>query len=309
MATQKRYDVAIVGGGPAGLTAGIWLSRFLHRVAIFDKGDPRNWKTQGVHGFLGHDGIRPALLRRRGRQECRRYGADLVDLPITHAEAQGPESLYLATEEGHEFNARRLLLATGICDRWPEIPGLQRCFGTSVHTCPNCDGFESRQTPVVVLGAGERAALVALAMLTWTDQVRICTHGASPTFDELTAATLRRQEIPVDELPIDCLLQTHRMVHHLQLIDGTLRRCEHIFLAMGQRGRDNLADQLGCRRDENGFVIVDDHHHSTVWNVFAVGDLTPGPQMAIRAAAEAAEASLSIHHSLIPEDRRVHRRC
>lgn len=301
--------MAIVGAGPAGLSAGIWLSRYLHDVVIFDSGDPRNWETEGIHGFLGHEGIRPAELRRRGRNDCRRYGATLVDAHIDRAFAEGPDHFELSSDEAGDFRAHRLLLAMGIRDNWPDIPGLDRCYGTTVHTCPNCDGFESKDSRTAVIGAGPTAASVALALKTWTDDIMICTHGLEPTFDEPTRQTLQRVGITVNTTPITMLEEDHRELRFIDFADGRTARCEHLFIAMGQHGRDDIGAQLGCDRDELGFIVVDSHHHTSVWNVFAAGDITPGAQLAVRAAAGGCEAALSIHHSLIPSERRVHREC
>ena len=215
----------------------------------------------------------------------------------------------LSTDIAGDFRARRLLLATGIRDHWPDIPGLNRCYGTTVHTCPNCDGYESRDTRTAVIGAGPTAATVALALTTWTDKILICTNGEEPTFDQAISETLERVGIAVDTDPIALLEEDHRQLRSIDFADGHSARCEHLFIAMGQHGRDDVGAQLGCDRDELGFVVVDAHHHTSVRNVFAAGDITPGAQLAIRAGAGGCEASLSIHHSLIPEHRRVHRDC
>lgn len=306
---QREFDVAIVGAGPAGLSAGIWLARFLHDVVIIDSGDPRNWEAQEVHGFLGFERVRPAELRGRGRQSCREYGATLLDAHIERAYRHGPQRFELLTDDDRTIQARRLLLTMGIHDDWPDIPGLDRCYGTTVHTCPNCDGYESQQTSTAVIGDGPKAISVALALTTWTDQITICTHGAPPRFDEATCETLERLQIEVITKPIELLEEDHRQLQSIHFADDHTLECQHLFIAMGQHARDHIGAQVGCNRDEYGFITIDAHHHTSVWNVFAAGDITPGAQLAIRAAAGGAEAALSIHHSLIPTERRVHRKC
>ncbi len=306
--THHEVDVAIIGGGPAGLCAGIWLGRFLHDVAVIDSGDPRNWKAQEIHGYLGASKVRPADMRHRGRQACRSYNIELLDDRVEQATHHGREHFELTTTGGRNVEARRVLICTGIRDRWPDIPGLERCYGTSIHTCPNCDGFESRDQRCAVIGSTAKAADVALAMLTWTDQVFICTHGASPDFQG-AQPTLDEAGVEVLTEPVESLDERDGQLKAIQFSRGHSERCGHIFLAMGQHARDDVGAHLGCRRDERGFIIIDDHHHTSVYNVFAAGDVTPGAQMAVRAAAGGAEAALSVHHSLIPEHRRVHRRC
>src|SRR3954469_5367132 len=128
---HDKMDVAIVGGGPAGLTASIWLGRYLHRVVLIDSGDPRNWETRGVNGFLGMPGIRPAELRGRGRDEARAAGATLVDDICETVRCIDEETFELALANGDTLRARRLLLAIGVRDVWPEIPGLQPVYGAN----------------------------------------------------------------------------------------------------------------------------------------------------------------------------------
>lgn len=306
----QEFDVVIVGGGPAGLSAGIWLARFMHKVAVVDAGDPRNWETEEIHGVLGCEKCPPAELRGRGRQSCREYGAILIDAFIERVESLGEDRFEFQSHEGHRIAARRVLLAPGIKDYWPQIPGLERCYGTTVHTCPNCDGYESRGSKVAVIGAGRKAAYVALALKTWTEWVTILTHGEEPGFEQALWETLNRVGISVRREPVEALLERDRHLRAVEFDGGEELECERLFIAMGQRARgQDLGDQLNCERDEDGFIIIDEQHHTSVYNVFAAGDITPGAQMAIRAAAGGAEAALSIHHSLIPEERRVHRRC
>lgn len=306
----QEFDVVVVGGGPAGLSAGVWLARFMHRVAVVDAGDPRNWETEEIHGVLGAERCSPAVLRGRGRESCRDYGASLIDAFIEGVEHLGRGRFELKCDDGRRLSGRRILLAPGVRDCWPEIPGLERCYGTTVHTCPNCDGYESRGSRTAVIGAGKKAAYVALALKTWTDSIMIVTNGEAPRFGEAVQETLDRVAIQVRREPIEALRERDRELSAIEFEDGSSSPCDHLFIAMGQRARgQDLGAQLGCDRDEEGFIIIDDQHHTSVYNVFAAGDITPGAQMAIRAAAGGAEAALSIHHSLIPEERRVHRRC
>jgi thioredoxin reductase len=111
---MTSYDVAIVGGGPAGLTAALFLARYLHSVVVIDSRDPRNWEARGIHGYLGLHGITPPELRARGRQEAEQYGAHLVDGQVGTARQDDEERFELALEDGRAFRARRLLLAIGI---------------------------------------------------------------------------------------------------------------------------------------------------------------------------------------------------
>src|SRR5581483_358298 len=157
MASERRFEVGIVGGGPAGLSAAIWCARYLHSVVVIDSGDPRNWETLGVNGYLGLDAICPPELRARGRETCRSLGVELVDAVVLRVERRGDEEFTIALEGGERIVAGRLLLAIGIRDVWPEIPGLDRAYGANAHVCPDCDGYDTRGKKVVVIGNGRRA--------------------------------------------------------------------------------------------------------------------------------------------------------
>jgi thioredoxin reductase len=302
---SRRYDVAVVGGGPAGLTAAIWLARYLHKVVLVDSGDPRNWETRGINGFLSRPGIRPAELRALGREECTKYGVEFVSGIVDEAINETGELFAICIRGGATLEARRILLAIGIKDVWPPIPGLERCYGETVHVCPDCDGYEARDKKTVVIGVGRKAVGMALALTTWTREIVICTNGEKPDMDEDLLDRLKAINIPVLEAPIQCVVAKQSEITGLDLEGGMSLDCERLFFAIGQYPADDLGAQLGCKRDELGRLVIDDRNHTSVLNVFAAGDIAPGPQMAIAAAASGAVAALAIHSSLVPDSRKL----
>jgi thioredoxin reductase len=302
----EPYDVAIVGGGPAGLTASIWLARYLHSVVVIDSGDPRNWETRGVNGFLGHPNIRPAQLRGLGRDEGRRNGVHFVDAMCECVTQRDEEHFELTLADGTAVHARRLLLAIGLRDVWPDVPGLEHVYGSTAHVCPDCDGYECRDLKVAVIGSGRKAVAMALNLTTWTRDIVICTNGEPATFDlPEYCEKLDALSIPVIEYPINCVEHNGSRVHSLTFETGLALDCDKIFFAIGQYPADDLGAQLGCERDSGGHVIVDDAYHTSVRNCFAAGDLVPGPQLAIAAASDGAIAALAIHKTLVPAERKL----
>src|SRR4026208_2141433 len=204
--SSDRYDVAIVGGGPAGLSAALWLSRYLHKVVVVDSGDPRNWETRGINGYLGHQGIRSPDLRALGQKECAQYGVEFVSGIVDEAINETGELFAMCLRGGTVIEAHRILLAIGIKDVWPDIPGLENCYGETIHVCPDCDGYETRDKKTVVVGSGRKAVGMARALTTWTSQIVICTNGEKAELSELLLDTLKPLNIPVLEAPINCVV-------------------------------------------------------------------------------------------------------
>lgn len=305
MGADTIHDVAIVGGGPAGLSAAIWLTRYLHSVVLIDSGDPRNWETRGINAYLGLPEVRSAELRKRGRETARGCGATLIDGCVERVRRENDDCFLLHLDSGAGYRARRLLLAIGIKDAWPDIPGLQQVYGATAHVCPDCDGFEARDRPVAVIGSGRKAAGMALNLTTWTDRIFICTHGAEPALKAEWSRKLERLGIPVMTSRVASLYEEDGRLRGIELANGTRLECEHIFFSLAQYPADDLGVQLGCERDEDGHIIIDDVYHTSVRNVFAAGDIVPGPQLAIAAASDGAIAALAIHKSLVPDERKL----
>ncbi len=299
--SPSLYDAAIVGGGPAGLSAAIWLGRFLHSVVLIDSGDPRNWEARGVHGYLGLPDVPPKDLRGSGRDEARRFGAELVDGCVRSAARLDNKHFRLILDSGQIFESRRLLLAFGIKDEWPDVPGLDKCYGETVHHCPDCDGYEARGCKTVVIASGRKAAGMAFALTTWTRDLVICTNGEPANIEASALAKLDQLNVPVLVDKITRMGAKEGQVRQLELAGGKALDCERIFFALGQYPADDLAVQLGCKRDDQDMIEVDRSQETTILNVYAAGDLAPGPHLAISAAAEGAIAAAAIHRSLMPE--------
>jgi thioredoxin reductase len=302
---SQPYDVAVIGGGPAGLCAALWLARYLHKVVVVDSGDPRNWETRGINGYLGHQGIRPPELRAVGRAECSKYGVEFVSGIVDEAVDETGELFTVRLRDGATIQANRILLAIGIKDYWPDIPGLERCYGETVHVCPDCDGYETRGKKTVVVGKGRKAVGMALALTTWTRQLVICTSGEKPDMSQILLDELKALNIPVLEAPIKCVVSKSGEIVGIDLEGGMSLDCERLYFAIGQYPADDLGAQLGCKRDEMGRLVIDERNHTSVKNVFAAGDIAPGPQLAIVAAASGAVAAIAIHASLLPETRKL----
>ena len=287
------------------MSAALWLARYLHKVVVIDSGDPRNWETRGINGYLGHQGIRSPELRKLGRTEGEQYGAQFVSGIVDTAANETGELFEICMRGGKIIEARRIMLAIGIRDVWPDIPGLDQCYGETVHVCPDCDGYETRDKKTVVIGTGRKAVGMALALTTWTKEIVICTNGEPPDMKQELFDILKPLNIPVLDSAITCVLSRNKEIRGVELEGGMSLDCERLYFAIGQYPSDDLGTQLGCKRDQIGRLVIDEHNHTSVRNVYAAGDVAGAPQLAIAAAASGAIAAVAIHASLVPETRKL----
>lgn len=288
------FDVIVVGGGPAGLSAALMLGRCRRRVLVCDLGQPRNRRSRALHGYLSRDGIGPAELTAIGRQELQAYGVEVRDAGVTDATWNG-EQFSVAVGDGHE-DARFLLLATGVIDDLPAVPGLEACYGKSVFHCPYCDGWEWRERPLAVLGHRQSAIGTALAMKSWSADVVLCTNGARA--GAAARGRLMRNAIAVKTAPIARLDHTDGCLDAVAFADGELLARDALFFCTGQHPQSDLAVRLGCALTRAGTIDTGDACDTNVANVFVAGDASRDAQFVVVAAAEGVKAAVAINKSL-----------
>jgi len=303
---EKPYDCIVIGAGPAGLSASLFLARYLHRTLTFHHNSPRNEYAHGVHGFLGHDGINPGELLARGRDEVTSYGGLIIEACVNSVEKVSAECFrVLAGDEGAEpqaFEARRLLLATGLRDLTPDCPGFREFYGWSVFHCPDCDGYEVKDKRVAVLAHGKNAAAFTTNLLTWTSNLTLLTDQHEISNQD--RANLEALDVPIRTDAIAALEgdKPNRQLQRVLFSAGEPLECDALFFNLGTELATNFHETLGCRLDpECGLVWVDDTRQTSVEGVYAAGDITPTSQLAVVAAAEGAMAAIHIHRSLIPQ--------
>ena len=318
---HDEYDVTIVGGGPAGLSAALILARCRRRVLLIDSGQGRNRAAAGLHGFLTRDGVRPEFLRSVGRSELKRYGVATVDGEVAHAERRRDGTFLVryarrgkgvstdlggaggaSCEEEGNFCAtsRRLLLATGVRDLLPEIEGIGDFYGISVHHCPYCDGWEHRDGRLVAYGPGNAAVGLGLALRCWSADVTACTAGVTPDKEMLEQA--RAQSIRVIEHEIVRLEGEDGRLEEVVLAGGGVLRCDALFFNTGQVQRSPLPRLLGCSFKDDGGVWTDDRQCTGVPGLYLAGDADKEVQFVVVAAAEGATAAVAINRSLQDEE-------
>src|SRR6185369_9780173 len=258
--------------------------RYLRRTLTFHHNSPRNEYAHGVHGFLGHDGINPGELLARGRDEVTNYGGLIVEACVNGVEKVSPERFrVLAGTE--PFEARRLLLATGLRDLTPDCPGFREFYGSSVFHCPDCDGYEVKDKRVAVLAHGDNAVGFTENILTWTRHVTLLTDQ-NEISDRAKLVALEGDT-------------STRQLQRVMFAEGEVLECDALFFNLGTELASDFHETLGCRLDpECGLLWVDDTQQTSIEGVYAAGDITPHSQLAIVAAAEGAMAAIHIHRSL-----------
>jgi len=311
------YDVAVVGGGPAGLTTALYATRLGLDTLVVNRGGGRAAMMQDTHNVIGvTENISGNEFLETAIEQVKEYGADyqqgfVEDVePLSDAEAESgapdaedgadahnTESGFRLTTSDGPVDALRVVLATGFSDERPDPP-LPRT-GKGLHWCLHCDAYMFVDEPVFVMGAGDSAAHVAMIMLNYTDDVDLLTRGAEPEWSEETAELLSNHPVEVITEDVTGVNNDESgWLESMEFEDGQVREYRGGFPMYGSDYHAELADALGLDREDDGTVAVDDHGRTSVDGVYAVGDLTPGHNQIPVAMGEGAKAGIALHMDL-----------
>jgi thioredoxin reductase len=286
----ESYDVAIIGGGPAGLSAALVLGRARRRVVVVDAGTPRNAPAAHMQGFLSRDGMPPGDLLRAARAEVRGYGVEIVEDRVVDATA----GFALRLAAGRTVEARQVLLATGAADELPDVAGARERWGRDLLHCPYCHGWEVRDQPIGVLGSVEHAHLLRQ----WTDDVILFTHTAAVTAEE--RATLQARGIAIVDGTVERLVVSDDHLRAIQLADGrTVARAALFIRPALLAHADAPAAALGCELLAGGLVRTDADGRTSVPGVWAAGNATNPRAQVITAAGEGSAVAIAINTELV----------
>ncbi|WP_367347300.1 NAD(P)/FAD-dependent oxidoreductase [Stenotrophomonas bentonitica] len=295
------FDAVIVGGSFAGLSAAMMLARARRSVLVVDSGLPRNRFSSHSHGVLGLDGIAGSDLLRQAKAQLLDYSTVRWATDTVIDAQPTVDGFAVTSASGETWAARKLLLATGIRDVLPELPGLAERWGHSVLHCPYCHGYEIGGGQIGLLGGHALSSMMAGVLADW-GQVTLFAHGMS--FDEETLATLQRRGVRIETEQVVALEGEAPQLSAALLADGRRIDLRALFVSARQQMASPLVEQLGCELDESpvGVLIrVDAQKQTTVPGVYAAGDATVMGNITL-ASAEGVRAGVSLHHALIADD-------
>lgn len=300
------FDVIVIGGGAAGLSAGLMLARARRSVLVLDAGAPRNAPAAAVHGLFARDGVPPAELAERGRAEVRRYGGDVRSATVTDARREGASGAFVVTADGDEVRGRRLVIATGLVDDLPDLPGVRENWGRDVVHCPYCHGWEVRDTAIGVLALHPRAVHQALLFRQWSDDVVLFTNDVlTPDADE--AEQLAARGIRVVDGRVASVESTAGRVTGMRLADGGDIPRETIALSARSLVRLPFLAGLGLQVEQHPSAMgehlpVDAAGRTSAPGVWAAGNVTDPFAQVGAAAAAAAFTAAQLNMDLVEED-------
>ena len=301
MTPVTEVDALIVGAGPAGLSAALWLGRYRRTALVLDSGEHRNAPTQRIHGYLGLDDVSPAGFDARSHRQLSSYETVSVR-PGRCAHLAGPAGHFTATlDDGSTVRAGRVIACTGVADVLPQLRNFHEHYGRSAFHCPACDGYEARGLDVVALGWDERLAGFAGMLLTWARTVTVVTDGFTFAGDEAARTAMALHGIEVVEQSATEFCGDPGNLQGLHLANGRTIPAQMAFFSYGHTPRTDLFRGLGCAIDDDGYIVVDRDGLTTVEGVYAAGDVTAGYQLVQRAAASGTVAGVSAALSLMGE--------
>lgn len=296
--SSQTFDAVVIGGGPAGLSAALALGRAVRRVLLLACGQGRNAPAQAAHNVFTRDGTSPGELLRIGREQLSPYGVVIREECAT--DVRPADSVYVVAFSGNEVRARGIVVATGVRDVLPDLPGFRELWGRGVFHCPYCEGWELAGRPLAIYGRGEAALHLAKLIRGWSSDLILFTDG--PT--ELNAdeeQKIRSNGIVIYEDRVERLIGSD----HLEAV--VLENGEHIprlgiFTRPKQELQSDIPNKLGCAMTPQGRVQADAAGRTNVARVFVAGDTGPSQQWVISAAASGALAGAGLNHDLLEED-------
>lgn len=297
----SSYDVIIIGGSYAGLSAAMALGRSLRKTLVIDSGKPCNRQTPASHNFITHDGEKPAAIAAAAKAQVMEY--DTVEFMdgLATAAKRVDKGFEVVREDGKTLYARKLVFATGMSDLMPAIPGFAESWGITVIHCPYCHGYEVRGETTGILANGDMGFEYSKMIRHWTKDLTLFTNGPA-TFSAEQLEKFRQHDIAVVETEIDHIAQDKGKIEYLQLKDGFRYKLKALYHKARLQQHCPIPEALGCELTEHGYIKVDGMQKTTVDGVYACGDNTTMMRAVASAVAGGNLAGAMVNRELIEED-------
>ncbi|QTM98224.1 FAD-binding protein [Sediminibacillus dalangtanensis] len=295
-------DCVIVGGGPAGLNASLVLARAKKNIVLFDEDKPRNAVTYESHGFITRDRIKPSEFKRLAREDLKEYpNLEIQNQRVT--DIQKVDGAFLVhTGDGNCYRSRKVILATGLTEVLPDIEGIHEFYGTSLFSCPFCDGWELRDRPLVVVAEDGRAMHGVKLIANWSKDLVVCTNGKTP-FTAEQKELLSKKNIRVIDKEIESFQGDKGQLEKIRFKEGEELEREGGFVASELKQASSLIESVGCSLNTMGGIETDDFGHTEVEGVYACGDnALVAPAQLVIAASEGSRTAIGVVADLVNED-------
>ncbi len=298
--TAGEYDVVVIGGGAAGLSAALVLSRARRKVVVVDAGEPRNAPAAHMQGFLSRDGMSPRELLRVGRQEIERYGTHLLDGMVEQVSRREHGGFLVSMADGRQVEGRRVLVATGLRDELPDVPGLRERFGRDLLHCPYCHGYEVCDQKLGVLGGTPGAVEHALLLRQWAADVVYFPH--TDTLSDEDREQLLARAVGVVEGAVAGIVVEDDRLQGVRLVDGPVIERAAVFVRPRFHPHNQLLTGLGCEVDAQGWVRSDATGRTSAPGVWVAGNAVNPRAQVITAAGEGSAAAIALNADLVEEE-------
>lgn len=295
------FDVIIIGGGPAGLSAAIVLGRCRRKVLLFDHGQQRNLHSHSMHNFITRDDISPAEFLKISHTELKKYGVKTRRVEVTHAQKNADGVFVLKDLKNKIYYSKKLILATGLTDKLPEVKGVKQFYGKSIFHCPYCDGWENSNKITGVYAKNKPGIELALALTVWSKKITLYTDGKKYVRQK-DKEIFAKKNIAIIS---DAILSFDGKGPQLKTIhfeNGEKALCEVLFFSCGYDVQCNLVESLGCNIDKNKVALTNKSQETNIPGLYVVGDASKDMHFVVVAAAEGAKAGVYINKELLKEE-------
>jgi thioredoxin reductase len=305
--SETIFDVAIIGGGFAGLSSALLLGRYIRPTVVFDSGNTRNSAARQVHGYLGYENVSPTQLVKKAWKDVKQYRSVEVIHEKIEFVSKDKEIFLLTTDKTRScIKCRYVIMATGIEDIKPNVKNFVRFDGKGAWHCPHCDGFQSTDKRLIIISSGDKGINYAKEFLGWTEDITLFVSDSYQIkLEELDEAKELKIKVVQNDTPIKITFNENGSLTGIMCKSGTSYPGDVIFYYIGYKVRNQIARQLGCEVDDEGFVKVNNTQQTTIPKVYAVGDIATDRHYVVLAAASGALAAISIYETLLKDSIKI----